>query len=142
MAKLCGIDYAETSVTFANRILAKKVKKGDIEDPENNISFSCVDFLNFPEDKVNEGWDLVLDKGTLDAIALNNDPVRDGKTGVQLYPAAVRDYLVKVDGIIMITSCNFTEAELLKLMNFEGKDFFALEFFFLIILLIMRADRT
>ncbi|KAK7205476.1 hypothetical protein BZA70DRAFT_159544 [Myxozyma melibiosi] len=120
MARLCGIDYAETSVTFANQILAKKIEEGAIEDAERNISFARMDFLTLPEEKENEGWDLVLDKGTLDAIALNREPVLDGKTGVQLYPTAVRDKLVRVGGIVLITSCNFTEPELLKIMDIEG----------------------
>ncbi|KAK9366185.1 methyltransferase domain-containing protein [Lipomyces kononenkoae] len=120
MGNLCGIDYSETSVAFARRLLAKKTEEQQLDNLENNMTFEHVDFLKFPEDKENESWDLVLDKGTLDAIALNGDIIRDDMRGVDLFPTIVRDRLVRVGGIILITSCNFTEEELVKLFNIEG----------------------
>ncbi|KAK9237174.1 methyltransferase domain-containing protein [Lipomyces kononenkoae] len=120
MGNLCGIDYAETSVAFARRLLAKKRQEQQLDDPANNIKFEHVDFLKFPDDKENESWDLVLDKGTFDAIALNGDIIRDGLRGVDIFPTVVRDSLVRVGGIILITSCNFTQEELVKLFNIEG----------------------
>ncbi|KAK9352982.1 methyltransferase domain-containing protein [Lipomyces doorenjongii] len=120
MGKLCGVDYSETSVAFARHLLAKKKDEQQLEDPDNNITFEHVDFLNFPDGKTNEAWDLVLDKGTLDAIALSGDIIRNGLSGVNLFPTVVRDTLVRVGGIILITSCNFTEEELVKLFSIEG----------------------
>ncbi|KAK9320519.1 methyltransferase domain-containing protein [Lipomyces orientalis] len=120
MGRLCGIDYAESSVAFARQILAKKKDEHQVNDPVNNITFEHIDLFNLPDDMKNEAWDLVLDKGTLDAIALNSEIIRDGMTGVDLFPTVVRDNLVRVGGIILITSCNFTEEELLKLFNVEG----------------------
>ncbi|KAK9469291.1 methyltransferase domain-containing protein [Lipomyces arxii] len=119
-AELVGIDYSETSVQFANRILQKKKECEEIEDPKNNVKFNHVDFLSTGYTHTGEAFDLVLDKGTLDAIALSGDSLCDGQTGVQLYPAVVRDNFVKHGGIILITSCNFTEDELIKLMDIEG----------------------
>ncbi|KAK9454497.1 methyltransferase domain-containing protein [Dipodascopsis uninucleata] len=121
MGKLCGVDYAEVSVEFAEKILAHKKEIGDIEDPES-ISFRHVDIFNM---ETSENWDVVLDKGTLDAIALNNEPIRNGKTGLQLYPLAVRDSFVRVGGIILITSCNFTTRELIQIMSIEGLEVWA-----------------
>ncbi|KAK9460494.1 methyltransferase domain-containing protein [Lipomyces oligophaga] len=118
--RLCGVDYSETSVEFAIQILKKKVSSGEIDNPNGNIVFECSNFLTLPAESENQGWDLVLDKGTLDAIALSQDIVKDGMTGVELYPLAVRDKLVRIGGIILITSCNFTEQELIKLMTVSG----------------------
>ncbi|KAK9450068.1 uncharacterized protein V1518DRAFT_405132 [Limtongia smithiae] len=122
--RLCGIDYAATSVTFANNILSSKVESGSLDDPDRNISFRHVDFLKYDSSTENEGWDLVLDKGTLDAIALSGDKLEsNGMTGIQQYPLAVRDTLLRIGGIILITSCNFTQEELLQLMDISGLEF-------------------
>ncbi|KAK9475974.1 methyltransferase domain-containing protein [Lipomyces japonicus] len=119
-ARLKGVDYVQSSVDFARQILNKKIIDGDVEDPDSNIEFEQLDFLNLPENSENQGWDLVLDKGTLDAIALNIELIRNGKSGVQLYPEAIRDKIVKLGGIVFITSCNFTEDELRKIMDIDG----------------------
>jgi len=59
----------------------------------------------------NTDWDLIMDKGTFDAIGLmekdiNGIPPADG------YPLRI-GRLLKPGGYFLITSCNFTEEELI-----------------------------
>ncbi|MCJ1307112.1 hypothetical protein MMC25_000758 [Agyrium rufum] len=58
------------------------------------------------------GFDLVLDKGTFDAISLSEE--RDPATGQRicgLYAGRV-ERLVRKGGLLLVTSCNWTEEEL------------------------------
>lgn len=113
---LVGIDYSAASIELAKSIGAKR--GGDCE----RVHFSTADLLDaasvqslrsMPSKQLGaeeEAWDLVCDKGTLDAIALSSQPI-DGKLPIDLYSNAVTA-LVKKNGIFLITSCNFTEEEL------------------------------
>lgn len=57
------------------------------------------------------GFDIVLDKGTFDAISLADDAK---ETRVcQRYPGIVRR-LLRAGGFLVVTSCNWTEEELVK----------------------------
>ncbi|KAF8896427.1 S-adenosyl-L-methionine-dependent methyltransferase [Infundibulicybe gibba] len=95
---LSGIDYSPDAVK-----LAKLISSGRGGE---EINFTVCDFLNEDPpapspaciDNAQNNWDLLLDKGTFDAIALGEKDV-DGK-------------LLKPGGYFLITSCNFTEAEL------------------------------
>lgn len=59
-----------------------------------------------------EQWDLVLDKGTFDALCLSDTTVKgDGRLPSVVYPEKVGE-LVKEGGYFLITSCNFTEEEI------------------------------
>ncbi|KAH8083001.1 hypothetical protein HD553DRAFT_313074 [Filobasidium floriforme] len=75
-----------------------------------------------------DGWDLVLDKGTYDAIALSQEPVGSGpessrgKLPSAVYPERVAG-LVKPGGFFLITSCNFTEDEIKTRFTREGLAF-------------------
>ncbi|KAF4613653.1 hypothetical protein D9613_007919 [Agrocybe pediades] len=107
---LHGIDYSPGAVKLSKRIAETK---GGSE-----ISFSECDFLQddpaFPESATPEGttdvWDLLLDKGTYDAIALGEKD-EEGRSPAAKYPARV-SRLLKPGGLFLITSCNFTESEL------------------------------
>ncbi|ROT40350.1 S-adenosyl-L-methionine-dependent methyltransferase [Sodiomyces alkalinus F11] len=58
------------------------------------------------------GWDVVLDKGTFDAVCLS--PEQDAQTGRRVcegYRARVLR-LLKPGGLFLVTSCNWTEDEL------------------------------
>ncbi len=113
---LIGIDYSENSVNFAQKIATQR-------QFDDNISFHQVDFLTkykeFLENSVFHGIDIFLDKGTLDAIALNDEkyPYEDGKSyvGYELYPKVI-EKLMKKDSVLLITSCNFSEEELTKVI--------------------------
>ncbi|KAF8907300.1 S-adenosyl-L-methionine-dependent methyltransferase [Gymnopilus junonius] len=110
-SKLHGIDYSAGAV---------KLSKG-IADMRgvSAISFTECDFLNDdppgPEGMPEQNgqttvWDLLLDKGTYDAIALGQKD-EQGNSPAMKYPARVAR-LLKPNGLFLITSCNFTEEEL------------------------------
>ncbi|PYH38543.1 putative S-adenosylmethionine-dependent methyltransferase [Aspergillus neoniger CBS 115656] len=127
------------------------VKEGNGEGGDTNIRFEEWDILHgdvyqtstseeeegdgkgvkggkvdwFPYDK--GGFDIVLDKGTFDAVSLSDEVIPDadgaaageghasGKTVqrrvCERYPGIVRG-LVRKGGFVVVTSCNWTEEEL------------------------------
>ncbi len=111
-SRLVGIDYSDASIELAKSIAAKR--GGVCEE----VKFATADLLDHdsvsslmtPEYGSEDGWDLVCDKGTLDAIALSSRPI-NGTLPIDLYTSAV-ERLVKKHGVFLITSCNFTEDEL------------------------------
>lgn len=112
-----GIDYSPDSVAFAQKIAEKKY-------PEQEFTFEEVDFISRRCEYLitNEGkFDVLFDKGTLDAIALNNDPVEGfgEKIGTQVYPIQVSK-LMHLGSLLIVTSCNFTEEELEKVITENG----------------------
>lgn len=112
-----GIDYSPDSVAFAQKIHSKKYQN----DSDCQFMFAQVDILQQNNDflSTNEGlFDILLDKGTLDAIALNQDPLPDfdNKIGMEVYALQVSKLMHK-DSILLITSCNFTETELTKIIT-------------------------
>ena len=109
-----GVDYSPESIELATSI-------GDTKFKEYGVHFEQVNFLtkNEPFLLRNEGsYDLVLDKGTFDAIALNQEPIEEfgNKVGVQIYSSQVLRLMHK-HSILVITSCNFTEDELENLIT-------------------------
>ncbi|KAJ7903419.1 S-adenosyl-L-methionine-dependent methyltransferase [Mycena olivaceomarginata] len=98
---LCGIDYSPDAVNLARAI-------GAASDTGSTITFAECDFLI--ADPPRDRWDLLLDKGTFDAIALAEKDA-DGKSPAARYPARVAR-LLKPGASFLITSCNFTEDEL------------------------------
>ncbi|CDK28070.1 unnamed protein product [Kuraishia capsulata CBS 1993] len=115
---LVGVDYSERSVEFATKVATA-------EDFEN-VTFSQCDILSpdhpfFEEIRASSGeFDILLDKGTLDAIALSEDLYENNtKRGHLVYPKCVAP-LLKKGGIALITSCNFTTEELISIMTTDG----------------------
>lgn len=112
-----GIDYSPESVEFAKQIASRKY-------PQEKFTFDEVDFIA-KECKYldeNEGkFDVIFDKGTLDAIALNNEPVEGfpPKIGTEVYPIQVSK-LMHPGSLLVVTSCNFTEEELVKVITENG----------------------
>lgn len=132
---MTGLDYSKASVEFADKVVLQEVKEmedeGDEEEAEamrTAFEFRHADFLASDEwNQDKRKWDVVLDKGTLDAIALADTkyPVTSNseetqKTGVQVYPVKVAAMLTPETGLFLITSCNFTEPELGSLMEGSG----------------------
>ncbi|KAF7312420.1 Protein-lysine N-methyltransferase EFM4 [Mycena indigotica] len=97
---LFGIDYSPGAVQLARAIAT--------ESNYQDITFSECDFLS--QDPPQTEWDLILDKGTFDAIALAEKDA-DGGSPVAKYPPRVAR-LLKPGAMFLITSCNFTEDEL------------------------------
>lgn len=114
-----GIDYSPESTEFASAIAEQKY-------PELNINFEQTDLLiknsTFLEENSGK-YDILLDKGTLDAIALNQDPLYDfeGKIGMEVYASQVSK-LMHENSILLITSCNFTEEELIKIITSDSSN--------------------
>lgn len=104
--EMLGIDYSEKSVEFSQSIA---------EENDVDAKFEVVDIFD-------DSWspkpaDVVLDKGTLDAIALSGLSY-DGQSAVERYSKVVEKLLVK-DSVLLITSCNFTEKELESIISSE-----------------------
>ena len=66
------------------------------------------------------GFDVVLDKGTFDAISLSEETDAKGRRICGDYAGAIKE-LVKRGGMLLITSCNWTEDELQKWIVQEGE---------------------
>ena len=72
------------------------------------------------EEKWMEGeFDLVLDKGTFDAVSLSGEVDGEGRKICEGYRARV-EVLMKPGGRFLVTSCNWTEEELRSW--FEGEE--------------------
>lgn len=113
--KLVGLDYSEAAIELATKIALSK-------GFESQISYAQMDLLN-TVNAPSEKFDVVLDKGTFDAISLNPDNetiASEQDKPVRKYLASVHKML-KPDSVILITSCNWTEDEL---KNWFGGDLF------------------
>lgn len=110
-----GIDYSPDSVDFARKILEAN------HDDVSKFSFEQVDLLAKGNPYLKNKFDILLDKGTLDAIALNQDPIEEfsGKIGMDVYADQVVQ-MMKPGSVLILTSCNFTEKELIKVIVGDG----------------------
>ncbi|GAA5956928.1 hypothetical protein JCM3765_006643 [Sporobolomyces pararoseus] len=135
---LTGVDYSPLSVQLAQSILEARLssssdtttttQENDDDDEESydrsqpKLSspppkFFTADILevalgNSVSGVTGEKWDLITDKGTYDAVCLS-DETREGKRLQDLYVESIAKLLEK-GGIFLITSCNWTQAELEK----------------------------
>lgn len=105
---LHGIDYSEKAIILSDSIC----KKAGF-----SVRFDVVDVLT---EKMNEQYDIAIDKGTYDAIGLS--PI-DPKEKRYQYKAFVKSIL-KNNSIFLITSCNWTANELVEFFTQDkGKIF-------------------
>ncbi|KAG0418038.1 hypothetical protein HPB47_005167 [Ixodes persulcatus] len=99
-----GVDYVTKAVDLAKELAAKE----DVA-----ISFEVADILEdaFPSGHcLSKTYDVVLDKGTYDAISLSPDePAAKRQRYLELVAR-----LLPVDGRLVIVSCNWTRDELLS----------------------------
>lgn len=114
-----GIDYSEDSVAFAQKIKDTMYTDSDL------FKFDQVNLLEKNSKFItNHEYDILLDKGTLDAIALNQEGISeiDNEIGMNVYAKQV-EKMMHSQSILLITSCNFTEEELIKIVvgNTEGR---------------------
>ncbi|KAK5715743.1 Protein-lysine N-methyltransferase efm4 [Elasticomyces elasticus] len=102
--EMVGVDYSETSIQLARRIA--------IERGSETVRFEQWDLLNDPprQDWLQDGFEVVLDKGTFDAISLMG--TEDARHPCEVYREKVEP-LIKPGCFLSITSCNWTKAELL-----------------------------
>lgn len=94
---LTGIDYSENAVRLAKAIAEKN---------RADIRYEAGDILN-SECLECEKWEVVLDKGTYDAINLRDDC----ETSRNIYIDNIRTCL-KNEGFLVLASCNWTADEL------------------------------
>jgi len=105
---MVGIDYSEKSIMLSQRIAEERGVAG-------KVRFEAVDIIKdslqnapwVPEG----GFDVVLDKGTLDAISLNEGTLEDGRRVYACYSEKV-EKVMKKGALLVVTSCNWTEEEL------------------------------
>lgn len=112
---LVGIDYSEAAVGLARKIAKER-------EVDEDVKFEVADIIGEEmagKDWVPEGgFDVVLDKGTYDAISLSDETLPDGRRIYEDYPRKVSSVLKK-DGWLVITSCNWTEEELRAKMGVQ-----------------------
>ncbi|KAK7870920.1 hypothetical protein R5R35_012146 [Gryllus longicercus] len=101
---LTGFDYSTNAVELAKAIATQQ---------EVAIKFEVRDVLN--DDLEPELFDIALDKGTYDAVSLHNDNTREKR--VQYINNVWK--ILKSKGKFVITSCNWTEKELVTHFNFK-----------------------
>ena len=102
---MIGVDYSDTSVHLARRIATEKEAEC--------VRFEHWDLLSDPPltEWLQDGFDVVLDKGTFDAISLM--PYAEGsRQPCDIYRDKVVP-LIKPACFLCITSCNWTKNELL-----------------------------
>jgi hypothetical protein len=126
---LTGIDYSEASIELAKGVERARKDHGPLSDTgdsdddsdedqqeegreatptlsdEGAVDWRVADLLR--HDFAGETWDLVLDKGTYDALALSDDPLEEegGRLPSAVYPEKVAK-LVGKGGFFLIT-CEF-----------------------------------
>jgi 2-polyprenyl-3-methyl-5-hydroxy-6-metoxy-1,4-benzoquinol methylase len=98
---LTGTDYSQGAVELAGAV----AERSNVD----NITFLVDDIL---DSKLNRQFQLVTDKGTLDAIGLHPDGVAHR---FQYWKALCK--LVAPGGVLVITSCNSTKDELVAEVN-------------------------
>ncbi|OBT41267.1 hypothetical protein VE00_08955 [Pseudogymnoascus sp. WSF 3629] len=86
--RMMGTDYSATSISFARAVAAERgLVDGAVEFVEWDVLASPSDaVLSGPN---TDGWDVVLDKGTFDAVSLMGDP-EAGKRYVERVREVVR----------------------------------------------------
>jgi len=113
---MVGLDYSGASVRLARRVQEGRVERsgenGEEESGGDAVRFEEWDILNSGAGEwLGDGFDVVLDKGTFDAISLSGEVGAEGKRICEGYRERA-EKLVKRGGRLLVTSCNWTEAEL------------------------------
>nr|XP_019014531.1 uncharacterized protein I206_00613 [Kwoniella pini CBS 10737]OCF53312.1 hypothetical protein I206_00613 [Kwoniella pini CBS 10737] len=130
---LTGIDYCDSATILASSIEKSRREniKDEIDEDEEILNEVKCDWRTedlLRKDFKGENWDLVMDKGTYDALCLSQEKIKntedddledDGKLSSQLYPERISK-LIKQGGYFLITSCNFTEEEIKSRYTKEG----------------------
>lgn len=121
VSQMVGVDYSPSSIFLARQIQRQRLE--DLQDePDARILPVQFELFNILSDKpgswLGPGFDIVLDKGTFDAISLNTEPDGEGKKGFELYAKKVEG-LVRPGGYLLVTSCNWTEEEVRKWFESE-----------------------
>lgn len=119
MGEMVGVDYSPPSVELARRIAVQR-------ELEPDIRFEDWDLLAHepcgprPDWMLEGGFDVVLDKGTFDAISLMPKDAATGQHPCETYRRVVAP-LVRKEGWMVVTSCNWTKEELIGWLAGDGE---------------------
>ncbi|KAF1986821.1 S-adenosyl-L-methionine-dependent methyltransferase [Aulographum hederae CBS 113979] len=130
--RMVGVDYSAASVELAKQIAASRSsispETGHIAFHEWNILTSAAgSWLPADSSGLNgdgdggAGFDVLLDKGTFDAISLSPALDSAGRRVCESYSEKVAP-LVKKGGLFVLTSCNWTEEELRRWFEGAGEE--------------------
>ncbi len=123
---MVGVDYSESSVQLARKLALQQNASPSVStlDGQGNDSSTRFEVFDVMKDEAEvtdwwpfdaNGFDLVLDKGTFDAISLSSETYQgaDGFTKRihEGYPEKVAK-LIRPGGLFLITSCNWTQTEI------------------------------
>ncbi|KAH8169567.1 methyltransferase domain-containing protein [Sarocladium implicatum] len=126
---MLGVDYSPQSVQLAQQVAADEQVVGD-----KLVYFEEYDILNGdPATILNHqdlpasvgeggGFDVVLDKGTFDAISLSDEKDVKGRRLCEGYRESVLPLVKKGTGLFVLTSCNWTEEELKSWFVAKGQE--------------------
>jgi SAM-dependent methyltransferase len=117
--KLVGVDYSDKSIKLASSIANERGLR------EDDVRFVMWDIMDDEPDvswAPREGFDVVLDKGTFDAVSLSENVWKGGREVLDGYGRRVTR-LVRRGGLFLITSCNWTEKELSEIFETGGGEF-------------------
>ncbi|KAI9812132.1 MAG: hypothetical protein M1827_004798 [Pycnora praestabilis] len=131
--RMLGVDYSAASVDLARSIAREKGLNSDRDDGEeeegeekmgDRVEFVKWDIMRDSPTLLGPGsqpttFDVVLDKGTFDAISLSEEIDAHGRRICEGYRSKVES-LVREGGYLLVTSCNWTENELR--VWFEGPE--------------------
>ncbi|KAI9318483.1 S-adenosyl-L-methionine-dependent methyltransferase [Dichotomocladium elegans] len=113
---LTGIDYSEQAIELARAVAHDRGL--------DSIRYEAVDLLSVAENAwtsdENNRFQLVLDKGTFDAISLHPDQEaakESGRDGPREQYVQAVSKIMQSDGIFLITSCNWTMDELISIFQ-------------------------
>lgn len=107
------MDYSAASVELARRVAERKElgEGGGGGGSAGLVEFRVWDILG-EGDELEETFDVVLDKGTFDAVSLSDEVDGAGRRVCEGYRERVERLVKGGGGILVITSCNWTEEEL------------------------------
>ncbi|KAL2024655.1 hypothetical protein VTK56DRAFT_6856 [Thermocarpiscus australiensis] len=93
-------------------VVAGRLEDVRADDDDEKKNFSQGGGKEEEEETIdNAGWDVVLDKGTFDAVSLSGERDAQGRRICEGYGGRVLR-LLRPGGIFLVTSCNWTEKEL------------------------------
>ena len=128
-----GVDYSCEAVALARSIAKGRGLVGENENEEEEeeekkgkVGFWVADVMALEDGEEEEwvlegGFDVCLDKGTFDAISLSDERLPDGRRAYEGYAERVVRVMKRGGGLLVVTSCNWTEEELKgKILASEG----------------------
>ena len=116
---MLGVDYSPQSVQLARRVAAEEEVAGNpliVFEEWDVLNGDPATVLQHPDlpASIGEGggFDVVLEKGTFDAISLSDEKDGKGRRLCEGYRESVLPLVKKGTGLFVLTSCNWTEEEL------------------------------